>query len=344
MRLFKKDLKSRGLSVRSLLAFFEEVKRGEYVRKGNCATQQVQVSPSSNAFIYKSELDFISRCILDYKNIETGGQLFGYWTADGSPVVVYTIGPGANANHQVAFFNQDVDYLLNVGNVLVHHYGLQHIGEWHSHHKLGLAQPSGHDASTMADTIKEKRLPQFLLCIGNCSDVESTLNPFNFTLNAGYNYVKAQWTVKDIDSPYRSLIDTELKDILIQPKTVKPSYKAVGINKSLSEIELSNKGYWFEDKQNRLALKSIIDFIESYPNQAHCSIKMDSQNHIQLLVKRLDKDEYIYFPSKFPQVAPEIQLNVHGNPIPTNYEWDYKGDIFDAFVNCYKSIYNYDGR
>ena len=133
-------------------------------------------------------------------------------------------------------------------------------------------------------------------------------------------------------------------NILIQPTTVKPSYKAVGINKSLSEIELSNKGYWFEDRQNRLALKSIIDFIESYPNQAHCSIKMDSQNHIQLLVKRLDKDEYIYFPSKFPQVAPEIQLNVHGNPIPTNYEWDYKGDIFDAFVNCYKSIYNYDGR
>ena len=68
MRLFKKDLKSRGLSVRSLLAFFEEVKRGEYVRKDYCATQQVQVSPSSNAFIYKSELDFISRCILDYKN------------------------------------------------------------------------------------------------------------------------------------------------------------------------------------------------------------------------------------------------------------------------------------
>lgn len=335
----KKELKNRDLSLKKLLALFNEVKRGEYVRKGNCDTKIAQGSPSSKVIVYKSELDFISRCILDYKNIETGGQLFGYWTADGSPVVVYAIGPGANANHQVAFFNQDVDYLVNVGNVLVHHYGLQHIGEWHSHHKLGLAQPSRHDASTMADTIKEKRLTQFLLCIGNCSDVESTLNPFNFTLGAGYSYVKARWIVKDIDSPYRSLIDRELKDILIQPTTAKPSYKTVGINKSLSEIELSNDGYWFEDKQNRLLLKSIMDFVESYPNQAHCSIKMDSQNHIQLLVKRHDKEEYIYFPSKFPQVAPEIQLNIHGKSVPANYVWDYNGDIFDTFVKYYKSIY-----
>ena len=32
--------------------------------------------------IFKSELDYISRCILDRKNIETGGQLFGYWSED----------------------------------------------------------------------------------------------------------------------------------------------------------------------------------------------------------------------------------------------------------------------
>lgn len=342
MRFFKKELKNRGLSIKSLLAFWEDFKMGEYVRKDNCDVQHMQGHPSANAFIYKSELDFISRCILDYKDIETGGQLFGYWTAEGSPVVVYAIGPGADANHKVAFFNQDVEYLLNVGTALVHHYGLQHIGEWHSHHKLGLARPSAHDASTMAETIKEKSLSKFLLCIGNCSDVESTLNPFNFTLNAGYSYIKAQWTVKDIDSPYRSLIDRELKDILIQPTTAKPSYKTAGISKSLSEIELSNKGYWFEEKQNRLVLKSIIDFIESYPNQAHCSVKMDTQNHIQIFVKRQNRDEYIYFPYKFPIVGPEIRLNIHGKLVPANYVWNYNGDIFKTFVKYYKSIY-YDG-
>ena len=56
----------------------------------------------SKAIIYSSEISFIGRCILDSPNIETGGQLFGFWTASGNPVVVYAIGPGPKANHQVA--------------------------------------------------------------------------------------------------------------------------------------------------------------------------------------------------------------------------------------------------
>ena len=90
--------------------------------------------------IFRSEMDYISRCILDYPNIETGGQLFGYWTSDGIPVIMYAIGPGPSANHQGTFFNQDVNYLLEVGNVLRDRYCLQHIGEWHSHHRLGLSE------------------------------------------------------------------------------------------------------------------------------------------------------------------------------------------------------------
>ena len=72
------------------------------------------VSPASKVLIYKSELEYISRCIMDYTDIETGGQLFGYWTSDGVPVVLYAIGPGPYANHQGAFFNQDVNYLETV--------------------------------------------------------------------------------------------------------------------------------------------------------------------------------------------------------------------------------------
>ena len=120
-----------------------------------------QNEPASIAIIYRSELDYISRCILDNTNIETGGQLFGFWTADKLPVVLYAIGPGPHANHQSAFFNQDVDYLTRVGRPIVEHFGLQHIGEWHSHHQLGLAQPSGHDANTMLSTIRDKHLIQF---------------------------------------------------------------------------------------------------------------------------------------------------------------------------------------
>ena len=103
----------------------------------NIVKQQAPSNKSAAvAMIYCSELDYISRCILDSTTIETGGQLFGFWTSTGIPVVLYAIGPGPLANHQVTFFNQDVDYLLNVGTALLQRYGLQHIGEWHSHHQL----------------------------------------------------------------------------------------------------------------------------------------------------------------------------------------------------------------
>ncbi len=72
-------------------------------------------APQGNvAIIYKSELDYISRCILDYPNFETGDHLFGYWTENGTPVVLFAIGLGVNANHQKTFFNQDVQYLMTV--------------------------------------------------------------------------------------------------------------------------------------------------------------------------------------------------------------------------------------
>lgn len=114
-----------------------------------------QPEMKGRVIIFQSELDYLSRCILDYPNIETGGQLFGYWTEDGVPVVMYAIGPGSKANHQTAFFNQDVDYLLTLGKLLKEHFGLHHIGEWHSHHHLGLAKPSSHDVHTMNSTIRE---------------------------------------------------------------------------------------------------------------------------------------------------------------------------------------------
>ena len=71
-------------------------------------------NPSQKAIIYQSELDYMSRCILDYPNIETGGQLFGFWTATGVPVVMYVIGPGKNAQHNPTSFVQDQRYLGSV--------------------------------------------------------------------------------------------------------------------------------------------------------------------------------------------------------------------------------------
>lgn len=162
------------------------------------------------------------RCILDRKDIETGGQLFGYWTENGTPVILYAIGPGPRANHQVTFFNQDVDYLVKVGNILRNRYGLHHIGEWHSHHQLGLAKPSGHDSDNMTSVIKRRDLGEFLLCIGNCDNFSSSLNAFlcdsSECRSIAWDYVMA-------DSPLRHVIDNDLGRLISKPLTVQARHK-----------------------------------------------------------------------------------------------------------------------
>lgn len=172
------------------------------------------------ALIYKSELDFVSRCILDCPNIETGGELFGFWTATGIPVVLFAIGPGPNANHQVTFFNQDVDYLVRVGRGLIRQFGLQHIGEWHSHHQLGLAEPSAYDAQTMTSCIDQKHLGRFLMGLGNCDGVRSTFAAFEFVEGrAGFRPLP--WDVKAGTSPFRVAIEADgaLTRMICSPKT-----------------------------------------------------------------------------------------------------------------------------
>jgi hypothetical protein len=157
----------------------------------------------SKALIYKSELDYISRCVLDYPNIETGGDLFGFWTHSGYPVIQYVIGPGPNANHQSTFFNQDGNYLSEIGNKLRETHGLQHIGEWHSHHQLGLAEPSGHDISTVCKAITQYNLSNFFLVITNIRDNSSSVNGFMFNKEKGRDFDYAGWVILESHSPIR---------------------------------------------------------------------------------------------------------------------------------------------
>ena len=177
---------------------------------------------SRYAEIYKSEISFILRCILERPHIETGGELFGFWKDDGTPVVVYAIGPGQNANHEVAFFNQDLEYLTNAGSVLTGKYGLEHIGEWHSHHGLGLAHPSGHDAATIAHGVRAHDRNRFLLCIGTCSEKSASLGGFVFARDRGMDYAHVDWRIIGVDSPFRNVVDWDdsLARIIVHPLTM----------------------------------------------------------------------------------------------------------------------------
>ena len=91
--------------IRKRSGFAEPVRAYSVPSRNALSVQRYAPVPSVETshrrpIIFISELDCVSRCILDCPDIETGGQLFGYWTERGVPVVMYTIGPGKNANHQ----------------------------------------------------------------------------------------------------------------------------------------------------------------------------------------------------------------------------------------------------
>lgn len=296
-------------------------------------------APSPVAFIYRSELDYISRCVLDYPGIETGGQLFGFWTSQGAPVVLYAIGPGPDANHQPAFFNQDIQYLDSIGNELVDRYALQHIGEWHSHHQLGLARPSGHDAQTMFNGLKHIPQRRLLLCICNYRSGAATVNPYTFHEEHLNYYEDARWIVKEMDSPFRKLADTALAGKLIHPRTkvaVHGEHRlfnhSAPRNTYPTQIEST---YWIMRPGNAQIMKDMVAFVKS--RWVGIEIQVQAGEGV-VQMKIADGRILFRFPKLFPFEQPSLIIDgelVHGilwNPV---YNDSF---IFDAFCEWFAKI------
>lgn len=286
-------------------------------------------------------MDALSKFILDYKNIETGGQLFGHWTFDGKPVVEYVLGPGPNAGHHNAFFMQDLGYLKSCAAILKQKYGLDHIGEWHSHHQLGLAHPSGHDARNMATNTRRLGYAKFLLCIGTCTNVSSSINAFMFSSDSE-DYIHVPWAIKDIDSPYRKFIETgEYANQFISPRTRKANMTdllIIGQGAKTEPTKVSfNKSYWLQIKENRMILKNIIEFLSADNPMLTCSPTIDSNQEVHLEIYQgiyLMKD--VFFPKDFP-IEPPVITDAYGNSLYPASSWDFNGDIYYSFRTYYNT-------
>lgn len=275
------------------------------------STAKDNVAPESanraakTAIIYQSELDYISRCILDYTDIETGGQLFGYWTSTGVPVVMYVIGPGEKAQHNHTFFIQDQKYLQLVGNELHKRFRLQHIGEWHSHHQLGLAHPSGGDVSTMQYGIGKPGFPRLLLCIGNCTRTHTTVNPFNFHENSPKEYEQAVWDVVEKESPFRAAVDRELNGILRHPYTRRASHGKLRTLKNTYRDTDARPIHWLtEDAENVETMKTFVTMVRSmYPAY---SVKTEILETGEPLISLKEANVRIELPYGFPVKGPRL--------------------------------------
>lgn len=292
----------------------------------------------SKALIYKSELDYISRCVLDYPNIETGGDLFGFWTHSGYPVIQYVIGPGPNANHQSTFFNQDGNYLSEIGNKLRETHGLQHIGEWHSHHQLGLAEPSGHDISTVCKAITQYNLSNFFLVITNIRDNSSSVNGFMFNKEKGRDFDYAGWVILESHSPIRQDFDLKYQDLVYQPRTKEASLldlsKATLNNLEFFKPEYSSE-YWLSEKSNHLVLKGIIEALGRFVANVQVFQRNDDKT-IYLEFHKDNKEYIVIFPIDFPKTN-LIILDKTENKSIEGVNWEFSGDILDSSINYIKS-------
>ncbi|MDE6004717.1 MAG: Mov34/MPN/PAD-1 family protein [Oscillospiraceae bacterium] len=290
--------------------------------------------PSPRSLIYSSELDFIARCIQDFPDIETGGQLYGAWTASGAPRVIYAIGPGPRANHKSTFFNQDVDYLRIIGARLKE-YGLQHIGEWHSHHHLNLPHPSEHDAQTMQNGIAQLNLSRLLLCIGGFNKRGIVINPFNFARDS--HFVCSQWEIINTRNRLREVIDNDLADLLCSPFSSRYTFSEEYVISQ--DKPISHQSGWFSVIENRQAFKQIIDYLKSQKWVNDVTAHISSGGIVTLKIITRTFIETLTFPTDFPNSPFEIERMglIEGTCTYYSFEesWVLAPDIQKTFAENY---------
>lgn len=97
---------------------------------------------------FASELAAMARAAAHHPHEETGGELLGTFQRDGKPVLWAATGPGPKATHGLTHFRQDAQFLRRAVRLSEQRYGLCHLGSWHSHHALGLTEPSRGDIRT----------------------------------------------------------------------------------------------------------------------------------------------------------------------------------------------------
>jgi len=115
--------------------------------------------------LYQSEAARIARYARSSPHLEIGGDMFGFYTPAGEPLVFVTTGPGPAARRDATHFQQDPEFQTRIFNQLASKFRMFYIGDWHSHHSLGLSEPSGSDDAKLRDLARKNGWPQLFSLI-----------------------------------------------------------------------------------------------------------------------------------------------------------------------------------
>lgn len=187
-----------------------------------------------------------------YYNIETGGDLYGLWTDDGTPVIFLATGPGPKACSSKHKFQQDYEAIMRNEEYLFLRYGLQYMGDWHSHHIIGLRQPSSGDQRRIRNLLKQpgrKRMVELI--------VTHNYTIHNHTEEISCFYYKAG---KKMEHTYFEELD--VKQSLIRRDLISRG-APINLLESISEMNKKDKN---DEKKYLMNLKS--DYLKNNGKRA----------------------------------------------------------------------------
>ncbi len=288
-----------------------------------------------HALIYEGELAMMARFVSDYPDIETGGDLFGFWTHSGSPVIEYVLGPGAGAQHEHAAFYQESSYLLEVGSRLHELHGLQHIGTWHSHHRLELSQPSHGDSLTMQRAVEKHGFHSWLLTICTFAEAADTVEMHGYLYRAGGGgtYQQTTWLLLPGSSPIRAALEATGDVPFVAPRTETAAFEAIPGSSFAASAAVGPSG------TPAFPSTSFMSTTEGR-NEFHLFFERLSavEQNVEILQREdgrvslcLERDGYIFdvvFPHSYPVLNPVIEYQPMHVPPGQEDAWNMPRTLY----------------
>ena len=287
--------------------------------------------PNYKALIYEAELNRIAAWVEAYPNLETGGDLFGFWTHSGAPVIQFVLGPGETSEHNEHSFFQDHQYLLDSGQILRKTHGLQHIGEWHSHHQLGLKEPSLGDADTVFRAMETYGFSRFILGIAT---LKRNRNRSTHKWQVGFGCFifsdgdedecdTGAWVVLPGDSPVRRQLENDSDyDFPAQSGqsgnwTIRQTTLEFQPSVAPEKVQVSDT-VWYSKPGGKILLQEM----NARLHQQSFVFQMHQQANSETLYFLIETDRgqlKVEMPDDFPETPAVFSLQ--GRSIPSHPEW-----------------------
>ena len=336
----QQSVKALPATCNNIQVYLQGAANESYVDKLSVYKKRNMSNERPVVLIFRDDFDRVANWVLTYPDRETGGQMFGLWTHDRKPYINIIIGPGQNCSHGTHSFHQDIDYLKHVGTFLNTEFMMCHIGEWHSHHRLRLRQPSSGDLNSIW-----KHFPagveHFLLIIATIEDDHVRLNPWLFTASTHtYDAIEVKIMQKDNVFMRDDIVSNRISEGAEKTMLPQPRNTSQALNGK--SVEQQNEGRWFLTDRGAYIVQFLNSKLEKIIDQSSSIEKTFTQGGLTFSFRRKTCRVAITFPQDFPNSAVKIVCNTPGAAGPLEWTIGHTEhisvEIVDPIVQSIKDV------